>query len=133
MSDENQVQVSMSLNGEAPVNLGSLKNLEKVAARAKKGAIPVELRDSKLFKAVVKETDKEHAAAILEKTDDELKMILAENILRREDLKSKLESNIEYMKAKDVVETLEGGLKSTMKGSDACAKLAKAVLKSRKG
>jgi len=132
MSEE--TQVSVSLNGGAPVNLGTVeKAVEKLTGKAKKGAIPIELKESKVFKAVVKETDKDQAAAILEKTDDELKMILAENILRRDDLKSKLGNNSEYLKAKDVVETLEGGLKSTMKGSDACAKLAKAVLKSRKG
>lgn len=138
MSNQDSGVTTLSVNGgpAMPVNPETMMphHLDPLLAKGKgkKGAIPVELVGSKVYKSYEKEVGKDVAKELLEKTDDQLKMILAENILRRDDLKGKLAENKDYIKARDVVDTLEGGMKSTMKSSDAAAKLAKAVIKSRK-
>lgn len=96
-----------------------------------KGSIPVDVYESKVFKKACKTLGDKEAKELLEKTDDQLKMVVAENILRKEDLVSKLKENSEYVKAKDIVTTLEGGMKDTMKDSNLVAKLAKVILKAR--
>lgn len=101
-------------------------------SKSAKGAIPVDVYESKVFKKACKVFGDADAKAMLEKTDDELKMVVAENVLRKDDLLSQLKENAEYVKAKDIVTTLEGGMKDTMKDSNLAAKLSKVILTARK-
>lgn len=139
-------QISMSFNGGQSVPVGTLKDLEALADKVagtvkeakdavkatKRGAIPVDVYDTKTYKQAEKRLGKDVAKGLVEKTNDELKMVVAENELRKEELSDKLAANTEYAKAKDIVSTSKAALKDTMKDSNLVARLAKIVLKARK-
>lgn len=95
------------------------------------GAVPVELKDSKLYKKVNDLVDKAKADEILAMDSDKLKEYIGQLTIAADNAKNEVEANGDYLRAQDVIATLKGGLRSTVNPWKACIKLSLAVLQSR--
>ena len=95
------------------------------------GAIPTELKESNKYDKVVELVSKEKADEILAMDSDAIRKLLGDYQVSTENATNEVRSQIEYLKAKDVIKTLNGGLNDTLKPYKACAKLCLAVLEAR--
>lgn len=96
------------------------------------GAVPTDVFATKTYKRVTKLLGPDRAKELVQKSDGELKAVIGECVMQSEGLWNALDGNVEYLKAADVVDTLEGGVKDTIKPMTATINLAKTILRLRK-
>jgi hypothetical protein len=93
--------------------------------------ISEELKDSKQFKKVKKLVDEAKAKEILGMETPDLKSFIATHTVNADRLKNETHAKLEYLKAKDIVDTFEKALKDTVDPWKACISLGVEVIKAR--
>lgn len=94
-------------------------------------AIPVELRDSKVYAKVCKLVGEDKAKELLATDSDVLKSLIYTHTINIANAKAEVASNMDFIRAKDVVDTFRSGLNDTIKPWKSCMDLALAVLSAR--
>lgn len=97
-----------------------------------KPALDLELMDTKEFKRAAKKVGDSEAKRIIEKTDEELKQLIASHSVSIQQVKAEMESNPNYQSASELIKGCKSAMKETADPLKAVVTLATTTLRSRK-
>lgn len=95
------------------------------------GAIPVELKESKVYAKVCKLVGEDKAKELLATDSDKLKELISVHTINIANTKAETFSKVDYLKAKDVCDTFRGAFNDTVKPWKSVIDLCLAILNAR--
>ena len=83
--------------------------------RTQLSQIPDDMADSKVYKAMVREFGEDYTRDFFKKSESDLRSIMAECQVQTTEATQEVEENVEFKRAKSVMNALKGGLRDTVK------------------
>jgi hypothetical protein len=101
-------------------------------AKAKANAVGLDVLGQKLQKAAETQLGNDKIKELLHKDDDALSALISANTVAMSEAKKQMEENINYIKAKDIVDTFRSSLRDSNKPLKTAIDVAVSVIESRK-
>ena len=124
---KDDVQVSVSLNGETSVET-TLEAIKEVGKKVKVVQIPDELLDSKEYKKLVKQMGEENCREFFQKSEEDLRALIAECEVQKKEAKNQTKANDSYRQAAGVLKDFNGALRDAMKPLNEKVSAATAII-----